>query len=74
MLFQATFLSLQVTMCMAFSCLVDFDRELAFVSDKFLVSYDFFMTVFVIGWVVVLLVFLVFLFSLTEKDLTLAVS
>ena len=61
-------------MCMAFSCLVDFDRELAVVSDKFLVRYDFFMAVFVIGWVVVLLVLLVFLFSLTEKDLTLAVS
>ncbi|CAH3149164.1 unnamed protein product, partial [Porites evermanni] len=63
-----------VTMCMAFSCLADFNRELAFLSDKFLVRYDFFMAVFVIGWVVVLLVFLVFLFSLTEKDLTLAVS
>jgi len=77
-LFQATFLSfflfLQVTMCTAFSCLADFDRELVFISDKFLVRYDFFMAVFVIGWVVVLLVFLVFLFSLTEKDLTLAVS
>ena len=32
------------------------------------------MAVFVIGWVVVLVVFLVFLFSLTEKDLNLAVS
>ena len=61
-------------MCMAFSCLRDFDRELAVVSDKFLVRYDFVMAVFVIGWVVVLLVFLVFLFGLTEKDLTLAVS
>ena len=61
-------------MCMAFSCLADFDRVLAFLSDKFLVRYDFFMTVFVIGWVVVLLVLLIFLFSLTEKDLTLAMS
>ena len=59
---------------MAFSCLADFDRVLAFLSDKFLVRYDFFMTVFVIGWVVVLLVLLIFLFSLTEKDLTLAMS
>ena len=61
-------------MCIAFSCLADFDRELVLVSDKFIVRYDFFMAVFVFGWVVVLLVFLVFLFSLTEKDLTLTVS
>ena len=33
-------------MCMAFSCLRDFDRELAVVSDKFLVRYDFFMAGF----------------------------
>ena len=39
--FLSFFLFLQVTMCMAFSCLADFDRELAFVSDKFLVRYDF---------------------------------
>ena len=32
------------------------------------------MAVFVIGWVVVLVVFLVFVFSLKEEDLNLAVS
>ena len=67
---------LQITICIAFSCLADFERELELtkVSDKFSVRFDFFMAVFVIGWVVVLVVFLVFLFSLTEKDLNLAVS
>ena len=67
---------LQITICIAFSCLADFDRELelAKYDDKFSERFDFFMAVFIIGWVVVLLVFLVFLFSLTEKDWTLAVS
>ena len=67
---------LQITICIAFSCLADFERELEVTkaSDKFSVRFDFFMAVFVIGWVVVLVVFLVFLFSLTEKDLNLAVS
>ena len=67
----------QITICIAFSCLADFERELTELvklSDKFIVRFDFFMAVFVIGWVVVLVVFLVFLFSLTEKDLNLAVS
>ena len=70
------FFYLQITICIAFSCLADFERELELtkVSDKFSVRFDFFMAVFVIGWVVVLVVFLVFLFSLTEKDLNLAVS
>ena len=71
-----SFFFLQITICIAFSCLADFERELELtkVSDKFSVRFDFFMAVFVIGWVVVLVVFLVFLFSLTEKDLNLAVS
>ena len=77
---QATIMTslffLQITICIAFSCLADFERELEVTkaSDKFSVRFDFFMAVFVIGWVVVLVVFLVFLFSLTEKDLNLAVS
>ena len=71
-----SFFFLQITICIAFSCLADFERELELTkaSDKFSVRFDFFMAVFVIGWVVVLLVFLVFLFSLTEKDLNQAVS
>ena len=70
------FFFLQITICIAFSCLADFERELELTkaSDKFSVRFDFFMAVFVIGWVVVLVVFLVFLFSLTEKGLNLAVS
>ena len=70
------FFFLQITICIAFSCLADFERELelAKFSDKFEVRFDFFMAVFVIGFVVVLMVFLVFLFSLREKDMNLAVS
>ena len=70
------FFYLQITICIAFSCLADFERELELTkaSDKFSVRFDFFMAVFVIGWVVVLVVFLVFLFSLTEEDLNQAVS
>ena len=66
----------QITICIAFSCLADFERELEWAKfyDKFAVRYDLFMAVFVIDWVVVLVVFLVFLFSLTEKDLNLTVS
>ena len=44
------------------------------VYDKFAVRFCLFMAVFVIGWVVVLVVFLVFVFSLKEEDLNLAVS
>ena len=45
------------------------------VFSEFPVRFDFFMAIFVIGWVVVLSVFLVSLFSsVTEKDLSLAVS
>ena len=71
-----SFFFLQITICIAFSCLADFERELELAKfyDKFAVRYDLFMAVFVIGWVVVLVVFLVFLFSLTEKDLNQAVS
>ncbi|XP_073235146.1 uncharacterized protein [Porites lutea] len=65
-----------ITICVAFSCLADFKRELeqplGRLSDKFSVRFVFFMAVFVTGWVVVLVVFLVFLFSLTKKDLNLA--
>ena len=70
------FFFLQITICIAFSCLADFERDLELVKvyDKFAVRFCLFMAVFVIGWVVVLVVFLVFLFSLTEKDLNLAVS
>ena len=66
----------QITICIAFSCLADFERELelAKIFDKFEVRFDFFMAVFVIGFVVVLVVFLVFLFSLREKEMNLAVS
>ena len=66
----------QITICIAFSCLADFESDLGLVKvyDKFAVRFCLFMAVFVIGWVVVLVVFLVFLFSLTEKDLNLAVS
>ena len=74
--YDFAFFFLQITICIAFSCLADFDRELelAKYDDKFSERFDFFMAVFIIGWVVVLLVFLVFLFSVTEKDWTLAVS
>ena len=74
--YDFAFFFLQITICIAFSCLADFDRELELAkhNDKFSERFDFFMAVFIIGWVVVLLVFLVFLFSLTEKDWTLAVS
>ena len=72
------FFLLQITICIAFSCLADFERELeqslGRLSDKFSVRFVFFMAVFVTGLVVVLVVFLVFLLSLTKKDLNLAVS
>ena len=70
------FFYLQITICIAFSCLADFERELDLAKffDKFAVRFDFFMAVFVIGFVVVLVVFLVFLFSLREKDMNLAES
>ena len=70
------FFYLQITICIAFSCLADFERELELtkVSDKFEVRFDFFMAVIVTGLVVVLVVFLVFLLSSTKKDLNLAVS
>ena len=71
-----SFFFLQITICIAFSCLADFERELELSKfvDEFAVRFDLFMAVFVIGWVVVLVVFLVFLFSLTDKDLNQAVS
>ena len=71
-----SFFFLQITICIAFSCLADFERELELSKfvDEFAVRFDLFMAVFVIGWVVVLVVFLVFLFSLTEEDLNQAVS
>ena len=70
------FFYLQITICIAFSCLADFERELELSKfvDEFAVRFDLFMAVFVIGWVVVLVVFLVFVFSLKEEDLNLAVS
>ena len=76
MIMTLLFFFSQITICIAFSCLADFERELEWAKfyDKFAVRYDLFMAVFVIGWVVVLVVFLVFLFSLTKKDLNLAVS
>ena len=76
MIMTSHFFYLQITICIAFSCLADFERELELtkVSDKFSVRFDFFMAVFVTGLVVVLVVFLVFLLSSTKKDLNLAVS
>lgn len=64
---------------MAFSCLADFERDVTIYGDKFEGRFDFFMAVFVIGWVVVLFVFFVFLFGLegniaTERNWNILVS
>lgn len=64
-----------IAFCIAFACLADFDSDLqrSSVSSEFKERFVFFMVVFVIGWVVVLVVFCVFLFSaegniMTEKN------
>ena len=64
---------------MAFSCLADFDRDVYSRGGKYEERFDFFMVVFVIGWVVVLFVFFVFLLSFegkitTEKNWNIIVS
>lgn len=64
---------------MAYSCLADFDRDVFIIGGKYEGRYDFFMAVFVIGWVVVLFVFFVFLLSVegkitTEKNWNILVS
>ena len=70
----------QITICVAYSCLADFDRDIGyFIGGKYEGRYDFFMSVFVIGWAVVLFVFFVFLFAVeskiaSEKNWNIAVS
>ena len=60
----------QITICVAYSCLADFDGDVIIVVNKYERRYDFFMSVFTIGWVVVLLVFFVFLFAVEGKIMT----
>ena len=69
----------QITICIAYSCLADFDRDVFHIGGKYEGRYDFFMAVFVIGWVAVLFVFFVFLLTLesqlmTEKNWNIIVS
>lgn len=69
----------QIAICVAYSCLADFERDVSFTGSKYEGRYDFFMSVFIIGWVVVLFVFLVFLFAVegkitTEKNWNIIVS
>lgn len=60
-----------ITICVAYSCLADFDRDIGyFIGGKYEGRYDFFMSVFVIGWAVVLFVFFVFLFAVESKIAT----
>lgn len=59
--------------------MADFDRDVYYRGGKFEERFDFFMAVFVIGWVVVLFVFFVFLLSFegkitTEKNWNIIVS
>jgi len=56
-----------ITICVAYSCLADFDRDIVVIGGKYEGRYDFFMAVFVIGWAVVLFVFFVFLLTLEGK-------
>jgi len=63
----------------AYSCLADFERDVSLTGSKYEGRYDFFMSVFIIGWVVVLFVFFVFLFAVegkitTEKNWNIIVS
>ena len=70
----------QITICVAYSCLADFDRDIGyFIGGKYEGRYDFFISAFVIGWAVVLFVFFVFLFAVeskitAEKNWNIAVS
>jgi len=69
----------QITICAAYSCLADFDRDIVVIGGKYEGRYDFFMAVFVIGWAVVLFLFFVFLLTLegkltTEKNWNIMVS
>ena len=57
----------QISTCIAFACLVDFDRDVIIIGSKYEERYDFSLAVFVIGFVVCLLVFFVFLLSLEGK-------
>ena len=73
------FLCQQLAICIAFACLADFDRDVGGRDDKYATRFDLFMAVFVIGWVIVLLVFLVFLLGvegnmMTERNWNLLVS
>ena len=55
---------------MAYACLVEFDRDVApggSRAGKYGRRFEFFMVVYVIGWVVVLFVYFIFLFGLEAK-------
>lgn len=58
-----------VAICVAFSCLADFDRNTNIWGDEYPQRFDFFMAVFVIALVIVLFVFFVFLLNL-EGNIT----
>ncbi|KAK2556883.1 hypothetical protein P5673_021096 [Acropora cervicornis] len=51
----------------AFSCLGDFDRDVTIWGNRYQVRYDIFMGAFIMGWIIVLFVFCVFLFSLESR-------
>ncbi|XP_029195080.2 uncharacterized protein LOC114960804 isoform X2 [Acropora millepora] len=51
----------------AFSCLGDFDRDVTIWGNRYQVRYNIFMGAFIMGWIIVLFVFCVFLFSLESR-------
>lgn len=67
----------KITICIAFPCLVDYELKQKVVFGEGLIPrawFFFFVVVFVIGLLAVLLIFSVFVFSLTEKNLNFVVS
>ena len=75
-LFVFLFVS-KITICIAFPCLVDYELKQTVVFGEGLIPrawFFFFVAVFVIGLLAVLLIFSVFAFSLTEKNLNFVVS
>ena len=57
----------QIAIFAAFSCLGDFDRDVTILGNRYQVRYDIFMGAFIMGWIIVLFVFCVFLFSLESR-------
>lgn len=58
------------SICVAFSCLAEFDQKYAlFWYEEYRSRFDFFMAVFATGWIVVLCVFLTFIF-ISEGNIT----